>query len=124
MASHVTSLTIVYSTVYSGADQRKFQSSTSLAVVRVIRRLLVNSPHKGPVTRKMFPFEDVIMWKVTFSFQFYPEFNTEYMNVSLKAVRPCDIHVKTESALFYIIDHRGLLDTEPSIVLSAIKPYV
>ena len=22
----------------------------------------VNSPHKGPVTRKMFPFDDVIMW--------------------------------------------------------------
>ena len=27
---------------------------------------LVNSPHKGPVTRKMFPFDDVIMdWPVT-----------------------------------------------------------
>ena len=24
----------------------------------------VNSPHKGPVTRKMFPFDDVIMWKL------------------------------------------------------------
>ena len=24
---------------------------------------LVNSPHKWPVTRKMFPFDDVIMWK-------------------------------------------------------------
>ena len=23
----------------------------------------VNSPHKGPVTRKMFPFDDVIMWQ-------------------------------------------------------------
>ena len=34
VASHITSLTIVYSTVYSGADQRKHQSSTSLAFVR------------------------------------------------------------------------------------------
>ena len=25
---------------------------------------LQNSPHKWPVTRKMFPFEDVIMWKI------------------------------------------------------------
>ena len=40
MASQMTSLTIVYSTVYSGADQRK---------------------HKWSVTRNMFPFDDVIM---------------------------------------------------------------
>ena len=54
MASQITSLAIVYSTVYSGIDQRKHQSSTSLAFVRGIHRWLVNSPHKGPVTRKMF----------------------------------------------------------------------
>ena len=61
MASQITSLTIVYSTVYSGADQRKHQSSTSLTFERGIHRRPVNSPHKWPVTRKMFPFDDVIM---------------------------------------------------------------
>ena len=61
MASQIISLTIVYSTVYSGADQRKHQSSVSLAFVRGIHRGPVNSPHKWPVTRKMFPFYDVIM---------------------------------------------------------------
>ena len=61
MASQITSLTTVYSTVYSGADQRKLQSSASLAFVRGIHRWLVNSPHKWPVTRKMSPFDDVIM---------------------------------------------------------------
>ena len=69
MASQITSLTIVYSTVYSGADQRKYQSSASLAFVWGIHRSPVNSPHqgpvnspyKGPITRKMFPFDDVIM---------------------------------------------------------------
>ena len=61
MASQITSLTIVYSAVYSGAGQRKHQSSASLAFVRGIHRWPVNSPHKGPVTRKMFPFDDVIM---------------------------------------------------------------
>ena len=61
MASQITSLTIVYSTVYSGADQRKHQKSVSLAFVRGICRSPVNSPHKRPVTRKMFPFDDVIM---------------------------------------------------------------
>ena len=54
-------LTIVYSTVYSDADQRKHQSSVSLAFVRGIHRGSVNSPHKWPVKRKMFPFDDVIM---------------------------------------------------------------
>ena len=64
MASQITSLTIVYSTVYSDADQRKHQSSASLAFVRGIHRGPVNSPHKWPVTRKMFPFHDVIMaWR-------------------------------------------------------------
>ena len=60
-ASQITSLTIVYSTVYSGANQRKPQCSASLAFVRGIDRWSVNSPHKGPVTRKMFPFDDFIM---------------------------------------------------------------
>ena len=61
MASQITRLTTVYSTVYSGADQRKRQSSTSLAFVREIHRWPVNYPHKWPVTRKMFPFDDVII---------------------------------------------------------------
>ena len=64
MASQITSLTIVYSTVYSGADQNKHQSSASLAFVRGIHRGPVNSPHKWPVTWKMFPFDDVIMGNI------------------------------------------------------------
>ena len=46
IASQITSLTVVYSIVHSDADERKHP---------------VNSPHKGPVTRKMFPFYVVIM---------------------------------------------------------------
>ena len=61
VASQITSLTIVYAIVYSRADQRKHQSSASLAFVRGIHRWPVNSPHKWPVTRKMFPLDDVIM---------------------------------------------------------------
>ena len=48
-------------TVSSGTDQRKHQNSTSLAFVRGIHWWPVNSPHKGPVMRKMFPLDDVIM---------------------------------------------------------------
>ena len=61
IASLITSLTIVYSTVFSDAAQRKHQSSASLAFVWGSHRGPVNSPHKWPVTRKMFPFDNVIM---------------------------------------------------------------
>ena len=57
----IPSRTIVYSNVYSGADQRKHQSSASLAFVRGIHWWPVNSPHKWSVMRKMFPFDDVII---------------------------------------------------------------
>ena len=61
IASLITNLTIVYSTVYSDAEQRKHQSSAPLAFVWGIHRGPVKSPHKWPVTRKMFRFDDVIM---------------------------------------------------------------
>ena len=63
LTSQITSLTVVYSIVYSGVNQRKHQSSASLAFMREIHRGPVNFPRKWPVTRKMFPFDDVIMWK-------------------------------------------------------------
>ena len=77
MASQITSLTIVYSTVYSGADQSKQQSSASPAFVWAIHRVPVNSPHKWPVTRKMFPFDDVIM------------LNLESSTTKQSATQPC-----------------------------------
>ena len=61
IGSHITSLAIVYSTIYWVADKKKLESPASLAFVRGIHRWPVNSKHKGPVTRKMFPLDDVIM---------------------------------------------------------------
>ena len=61
MASQITSIMIAYSIVYSRRRSKKHQSSASLPSVRGIHRWTVNSPHKGSVTRKMFPFDDVIM---------------------------------------------------------------
>ena len=85
IASLITSFTIVYSTVYSGVDQRKHQSSASLAFVRGIHRGPVNSPHKWPVTRNMFPFDDVIMnscWYKMIPDRILPEFiHDEGINV-------------------------------------------
>ena len=69
MASQITSLTIVYSAVYSGTYQRKHQRSASLTFVMGIHRWPVNSSHKGPVMRKMFLLDDVTMpHKCIFSF--------------------------------------------------------
>ena len=84
MASQIIGVSIIYSIVCSGADERKHQSSASLAFVWGIRRSPVNSPHKGPVTRKIFPFHDFIMVTVN---SFVPMASTNHSwNGS-----PCDI---------------------------------
>ena len=119
IASQITSLTIVYSTVYSDADQRKHQSSASLAFVWGIHRGPVNSPHKWPVTRKMFPFDDVIMVWIT------AEGNKEniivFISVSIR-------NVVTSSALLnklystYIFPYPGLVvERMIKILMSAHK---
>ena len=72
MASQIASPHDCLLNIYSGADERKHQSSASLAFVRGIHRWPVNSPHKVPVTREVFPFDGVIMYiwnrqfKITF----------------------------------------------------------
>ena len=67
MASQIISVSIVFATICSGADQRKHQSSVSLAFVKGIQRSSVDSPQKGPVTWKIFPFDDVIMKSINSS---------------------------------------------------------
>ena len=65
IASQITGASIVYSAVCLRTDQRKHQSSTSLAFVRGTYQWPVNSLCKGPVTRKVFPFDDFNMMLVT-----------------------------------------------------------
>ena len=60
MPSQFISVAIVYSTICWRTGQRKQWSSASLAFVRGIHRWPANSPHEGPVTRRMFPFDDII----------------------------------------------------------------
>ena len=98
-ASQISSLTIVYSIVYLGADQRKHQVSVSLAFVRGIHRGPVNSRHKGPVTRKMFPFDDVIMhFVILLGFIFLPRDTLLFEN--------CDhLQLINEDCLYLVIIH-------------------
>ena len=83
ISSQITSPSIVYSSVYLSANQRKHRSSASLAYVRGIHQGPVNSPHKWPVTRKKFPFDDVIMVKLSYRF-FYSQY---YLRNSLNLNR-------------------------------------
>ena len=69
VASEITSFTIVYATIYSGADQRKHQSSASLAFVWGFHRWPVNSPHKWPIRRRH--QEDPGSWS-TFNWPIFP----------------------------------------------------
>ena len=79
IASQIISLTIVYSIVHSGADQKQHQSSTSLDFVRGFHPGPVNSPHKWPVTRKTFPFSDVIMHCHQYTKYISTWMNTKYV---------------------------------------------
>ena len=81
MASQITSLTVVYWNVYSDADQRKHQSSASLAFRVGNSPGPVNSPHKEPVTRKTFPFDDVIMYVCNMYVFIYINFNINSYNL-------------------------------------------
>ena len=94
MASWIISLTIVYSTVYSVADYKRYQSPASLAFVRGIHRWPVNSSHKGPVTRKMFPFDDVIMQRQPICFQ---TFYTKWTTCCLLIDRPLTLRLSWKS---------------------------
>ena len=90
--SQITSLTIDYSTVYSGADQRKHESFASLAFVRGIHRGPVNSPHKGPVTRKVFPFDDVIISSFCVGAITYPYHNPNVASAKARSLRETDAY--------------------------------
>ena len=92
LASQITSLLVVYSIVYSGVNQRKHQSSASLAFVREIHRGPVNFPHKWPVTRKMFPFDYVIMFTTNYSTTFSRPSASDI--ISKKCIRQTWIHQK------------------------------
>ena len=94
IASQITSLTIVYPTVYSDADLRKHQSSAPLAFVRGIHRGLVNSPHKWLVTRKMFPFDHVITGCATQRSQLYL-----YVHSVIKRIK----HINPLGIIIYIL---------------------
>ena len=87
IASQITSLKSVYSTIYSGADQRKHQSSASLAFVRGIHRWSMNSPHKWPATRIFIPFDDVNMvHNTTCKMRFGARWRMYF--ISLQQIRP------------------------------------
>ena len=89
MASLITSVLIVYSSVCSDTDQRKHQSSASLAFVWGIHRGPVNFPHKGQVTRKMFLFGEIIMTPTFDGFRQY----RWYFHFTQSTEHKCEIRI-------------------------------
>ena len=107
MASQITGVSNFCSTVGSGADQRKHRSPTSLAFVRGIHRSPVNSPHKRPVTQKMFPFDDVIM------FLHEPITNISMFLVMFPSIIIiCVLYVSVANYLCYVAGHYAPLHPE------------
>ena len=121
IASQITSLTIVYSIVYSDADQRKHKSSASLAFVRGIHRGPVNSPHKWPVTRKMLSFDDVIMYRTNLV---CPEYSEPWFNIKMTSYQYRKSHCgdKTVVSSYYL--HNGIFYTGKMSSLYWISPQV
>ena len=115
MASQITSVSIVYSIVCSWAEQRKHQSSASMVFVRGSHRWPVNSPHKGPVKRKIFPFDDVIMEKCNFTRLYntlsYHKENI-YIGVCLQSIKNEQNCVKN---IFYILLLKSICKTQEHI---------
>ena len=123
MVVQITSFAVVYLTVCSGADQRKYESSASLASVRGIHRWPTKSPHKGPVTRKMFQFDDVIMaekWLLSIFLRLSTLVNL-FIDKRILNTLPRMIYVsygansssvdKTQSSVFFIYcDNRTILE--------------
>ena len=95
IAPQITVVSIFCSTVCSGTDQRKQPSSASLAFVRGIRQWPMDSTHKGPVSRKMFPLDDVIMFSsdcgidAVIDIPFYVKYNYSIkLNVCSGLIKP------------------------------------
>ena len=85
----------LFTTIYSGTFERKYQSSTSMVFVRGIHWWPVNSPLKGPVTRKMFRFDDVIMLSL--------QQMTAMFSSWQKAFLPANIHHSWLHAMSWIL---------------------
>ena len=61
LASQITSLTIVYSTVYAGTFGKKTSKLRATGLYEGNSPVTGDFPAQKPVTRKMFPFDNVIM---------------------------------------------------------------
>ena len=103
MASQITGVSIVCSTVCSSTDQRKHQSSASLAFVRGIHRWPVDSPHQGAVTPKRVLFDAIMM--------FHPPYTCR-----------CQLCVPSSTHIFNLHNDDKQCHNEPMDFFNTIRP--
>ena len=122
MASQITSLTIVYSTVYSRRRSQKHQSSASLSFVRGIHWWLVNSLLKGPVSSLVLYVGNPL---VTSGFPTQRAGNMEYTSMSWCPLGQCNYITGTIVVSLKEMKYAYLLESfnQPriNIALTAIK---
>ena len=106
-----------------GADQRKHQSSALLAFEWGIHRSPVNSLHKGPVMRKMFPFEDVISKSkllVTFGKQHLREADTKLVMLIIATHgQSYRLRISTKTHFGYVVGYVNMLNWKPCATWSS-----
>ena len=107
--SQITSISTACSTICSATDQRKHQRSTSLAFARGIHWWPVDSPHKGPVTWKIFSFDDIIM-KVLFG-----------IGYNFKLVDSCDLSLHIPQWLVSVWKHQFVFNAWALIKITPIS---
>ena len=112
VASQIIGVSIVYSTVCSGLDKKKHQRYASLAFVRGIHRWPVHSPYKGAVTRKMFPFDDIIMIRGTWGTdRSLPTFRKQHIHMYMRTVLFLDF-VRCYDTLYFLQSNGHHIEAE------------
>ena len=110
MASQITSVWIVYRLF-----RRRSKKTSKLHITGLCEGnspVPMNSPHKGPVTRKMFPFDDVTMSFLREGIRVHQ--NLRYINHHIRDdTELVENHIYQDSVLRLLTGHRWISPTKP-----------
>ena len=111
MTSQLASLTIVYSSIYSRRRSKKTPKHRVTGLCAENSQWPVNSPHKEPLTRKMFLFDDVIMWRCIMICPTLCAFLRKVIN-SIKSFIICTDLLAADASAHLVISQNNFFDLE------------